>query len=109
MNLPLDYNEPGYQMKVFTLCQSLTPISCKQGNYRFLTIELVKRQLIKARFNTADLFNLFLNERIRISDAKKYVYIYISCPPLLKFYIEFCLSEATCFCCFYRYEARPFE
>ena len=27
--------------KVFTLFQALTPITCKQGNYRFLTIELV--------------------------------------------------------------------
>ena len=61
-------------MKVFTLCQSLTPISCKQGNYRFLTVELVKRQLIKAMLNTADLFNLFfLNKRIRISDANIYI------------------------------------
>ena len=77
MNLPLDCHEPGYQMKVFTLCQSLTLISCKQGNYHFLTIEFVKRQLIKARFNTADLFNPFLNKRIRISDANIYIYIYI--------------------------------
>ena len=32
-------------MKVLTLCQALTdrfPISCKQGNYRFLNIELAK-------------------------------------------------------------------
>ena len=79
MNLSLDCHEPGYQKKVFTLCQSLTPISCKQGNHRFLTTELVKRQLIKARFDAADLIIyslLFLN--IRISDATIYIiYIYI--------------------------------
>ena len=42
MNLPLDCHEPGYQMKVFTLCQSLTLHILQQGNYPFLTIELVK-------------------------------------------------------------------
>ena len=83
MNLPLDCHEPGYQMNVFTLCQSLTPISCKQGNYRFLTIELVKRQLIKARFDTADLFTPFFFKYKNKNKRRKY--LYISCPPLLKF------------------------
>ena len=35
-------------MKVLTLCQALTdrfPISCKQGIYRFLNIELAKTSL----------------------------------------------------------------
>ena len=79
MNLPLDCHEPGYQMKVFTLCQSLSPISCKQGNYRFLTIELVKRHLIKAKF----IQSFFLNKRIRISDANIYIYFLSASPKIL--------------------------
>ena len=49
VNLLLDCHEPGYQMKVFTLCQSLTPMSFKQGNYRFLTIELVKTAIDQSK------------------------------------------------------------
>ena len=61
MHLPLNCHEPGYQTKVFTLCQSLTPISCKQGNYRFLTIELVKLHIDRTKhYSLKLLLNIFI-------------------------------------------------
>ena len=59
MNLPLDCHEPGYQMKVFTLYQSLTRISCKQGSYRFLTIELVKTAIDQKQGLIPLIYSLF--------------------------------------------------
>ena len=67
MHLPLNCHEPGYQTKVFTLCQSLTPISCKQGNYRFLIIELVKRHIDRTKhYSLKFLLNIFIYKRHQI-------------------------------------------